>query len=430
MKTLLRSLSLSVLAALALPVFAEPAPAPAIANNPYTPVDNPNGTQAYVYVPVQTAAGAYELVTMDPSRNPIAPVGTPFVFKSLNAKTPPSGSLGIAVSQDGSTLYVTDGNNNFYVLSGGESPQQLGQLPPLSPSPKVTPQMNALALSPDGKTVYITDYANNAIYVVDVSTPTAPKLLSIISEGSPTATTMAPFGIAADPRSAQQGFVYVVNSGSTGVPTGIQTPATLSVIEPNGSLSPNPLTLGAISPYPTGIALVNSGTNEYAYVTTQTGGYVSVIDVTDPATPSQISSIPTWPMPAMTDGYFLVGVAANANNTRVYVADCQGQGGSSQLGSVHVIDVAKQSIINTIQVSTPEKSATNCPFGIAVLPTQASSLPMVFIDTANYGNSPSVQGSRSLQYFQDTKTGTPTIQSSAPFPDGGTAIQELGDFAG
>ena len=181
----------------------------------------------------------------------------------LSPKTPatvssgPSGTMAVAVSPDGKSVYVADGFHFIYQFDVGAG----GQLVAKSPA-KVTAGFNPydVIVSPDGKTVYTANHGDGTVSEFDVGA-------GGVLPPNPTATIAAgtnPYGLAVTPDGHN---VYAVNNGS----------ATVSEFDvgTGGALaahSPATITTGT---GPRQVAITPDGHSLYVTNTGAVGGTVS-----------------------------------------------------------------------------------------------------------------------------------------------------------
>lgn len=279
MKTLLRSLSLSVLAALTLPAFVSAA------------------VDTFVYTPVTLKDGSVYLFATDFQEPDVT------VLPSLipTAKK----NVGIAVVDQ--LVCVSDGGGEVYLFFGGPS---LVKGPTFSlPAAPNAPAINAIALSPDRRTLYASDYNNGLVYRVDISNPTMPHI------DPPLSGFTYPLGMVVNPKT---GDVFVVNSvnGQNGFVSVIDK-RTFTIEKTTIPVGESPL----------GIAVSQDGNT--VYVTNEQSSTVSVIDVSQ-GSPYDVKTIflPSGSTPA--------GIAVIPGNGSIIVANSAG-GTASSPSSAYLI---------------------------------------------------------------------------------------------
>lgn len=243
-----------------------------------------------------------------------------------------SGPLELAVSPDGTRVYVTNSTISRLSVIDTVTNTRLTTIP-------VGGGPEQVAVSPNGSRAYVTNRISNSVSVIDTATNTVLTSVSL-SFGA------APKGVAVNPISPR---VYVANSGAD----------TVSVID-----SGTNTVVATISGFqvPTGIAASPDGSR--VYVTNDGRGDVSVINT---ATNSIVGTI--------TVGLKPQGVAFNPSGSRAYVANYLAN-------SISVIDTSAGVVTATITgVSNPQAVASS-PDGSRAYVTARFSNAVVVIDTA------------------------------------------------
>jgi YVTN family beta-propeller protein len=165
-----------------------------------------------------------------------------------------TGPLGVAVTPDGSKVYVT---SNF-----------LDRQPNLSVIDTATNAVSTtitgidrpvgVAVTPDGRKVYVADEVANSVAVIDTATNAVTATIPVGSN---------PLGVAVNPDGSK---VYTTNSGN------IFAAGTVSVIDTaTNTMIGSPITVGTI---PFGVAVTRDGSK--VYVANEDDNTVSVIDTT------------------------------------------------------------------------------------------------------------------------------------------------------
>lgn len=255
---------------------------------------------------------------------------------------------GVAVNPSGTKVYVTCTEDT------PSAPPDTGIVSVISTATNtiiatvpVGLRPEGVAVTSDGKKAYVANSFSGTVSVIDTSTNTVTTTINVGGE---------PHGVAVNPEGAE---VYV---------TRWDTPFVVSVID----TATNTVTASVnVGDYPKGIAVTPDGAE--VYVVTQNG--VCVIDT---ATSTVVTRVPVenWPFGVavtpdgskvyvtdswnkcvcidttsntVTDtievGWTPQGVAVTPDGTEVYVANAAS-------GTVSVIDIATNTVINTVDVGT------------------------------------------------------------------------------
>jgi hypothetical protein len=184
---------------------------------------------------------------------------------------------------------------------------------------------NIVGLAVSGKYAYLADGANNNIYVVDISNPSSPSIVSTIAPGWSTTQNVT----------VQGNYLYAINSGTTTCGTLAGTTDAFKIYDISNPASP---TLKNSS---TTIALACAQwvqvSGRYAYVTmgNATGGNkLQIIDISDPTTPATVTNISTGTSPS---GLFIAGKYAyitNQASATLQFFDISNPSSPSSLGTV------------------------------------------------------------------------------------------------
>ncbi|HEX3430213.1 MAG TPA: YncE family protein [Rhizomicrobium sp.] len=216
---------------------------------------------------------------------------------------------GVAVSPDGSTLYVTvycGGNGiNGSVFVINTATQAVTAMIPVGVEPYYP------AVSPDGSKVYVPNLFSGTVSVINTASNSVTATISV--GGTPDAIAISPDGTQ----------VYVSNSAENDV--------SVINVASNTVIATIPVGQG-----PYGLAFSPNGSN--VYVANQGGG-VSVINVASQTVTATINV-----------GSGTVGVSLTPDGSRVYVEDYAVNGGSGGSGTVSVIDAANNTVTAQIPV--------------------------------------------------------------------------------
>jgi YVTN family beta-propeller protein len=311
--------------------------------------------------------------------------------------------LGVAVSPDGSTVYVANELDGVSVIDTATNTVTATVPAGFTPF--------RLAVTPDGSKVYVTDAGAgaNTVSVIDTATNTMTATIPVGPRPEGVAVTPVQRKREAErergsgggrEREPDRSKVYVANNGAN----------TLSVIDTATNTVIATITVGS---NPLGVAVTpvqrereaerergSGGGRERepdrskVYVTNQGDNTVSVIDT---ATNTVTATIPVGSGPS--------GVAVTPDGTKVYVANAFFGFGTN----VSVIDAATNTVIATIPAGSAPGNVAVTPDGRRVYVTNFQSNNVSVIDTA-------------------TNTVTATIPVGGQ--PGGVAIQPAPRFAG
>jgi YVTN family beta-propeller protein len=269
---------------------------------------------AFAFAGVLGSAQSLAQSAYIPAHDIVSVINT--VTNAVVATVPIPGQLGrgVAVSPDGSKVYVTTVPANAVTVIDTKTNSMLANIP-------VEIGPFGVAMSPDGTSVWVTS--------VTIGGPSAVTEINAANN-----TILGVLGIVGEPRG-----VAVAPNGETYV----------AIQDVNAVVAINPA-LGIDASYvvasPTGIAVSPDGTK--VYVTNEGGSNtVSVIDTTANAV---TATIPVGDTPA--------GVAVSPDGSKVYVAN---QGFSTPGNTVSVIDTTTNTVTATISVG-------NLPIGVSVTP--------------------------------------------------------------
>jgi YVTN family beta-propeller protein/autotransporter-associated beta strand protein len=247
---------------------------------PQTAVFSPDGRFAYV-----AAIGSGEVDVIDVvSRNVVATI--------------PVGGLpaALALSADGSSLYVTSGFGNSAIVISTATNHVVGS--PIA----VGTNANGIAVSPDGTRIYVTNEGSASVSIIDAA---SKAVIGTIAVGN------SPYGITLSPDGSR---IYVANQGGT----------SLSVIDAG---SQSVVATVPVAGFPLSITVSPDGSR--IYVTNQVNQLV-VID----ATTSTVLATVALPSPSM-------GVTVTPDGSRAYITTAQG---------FYVLDTATNAIVTSPSV--------------------------------------------------------------------------------
>ncbi len=317
-------------------------------------VSNSNGTDSKLatvnVVPKGSPAPSYAFIT-NINSNTVSVINT---GNNTFTATVPTGinPLGVAVSPDGTKVYVTNAN--------------YGRRGTVSVIDTVTKKVTAtvdlgdkyypcgIAATSDGKKLYVASRDINAVSVIDTATNTV------------TATVPAgkwPMGVAATPDGKK---VYVTNRYSNTVSViDIATNTVIATVKTESG--------------PCGVTVNPAGTK--IYVANCESNTISIID-TSSNTVTATVPVEEWPM----------GVSVSPDGKKVYVAN-------GRSNNVSVIDTATKTVIAAVKVGEN-------PYGIAVTPDGTK------VYVANCGNDDDLGKTVSII---DTATNTVTARVNTGF---------------
>jgi YVTN family beta-propeller protein/VCBS repeat-containing protein len=296
----------------------------AVGSNPSWLAVSPDGARAYVS---NLFDGTVSVI--DTATNTV--IDTDAGVAGVNAISVGGSAWDMALSPDGTRLYVTKQNNSTvsvidtttYTLVDAD-PAAAG-VNPIS----VGGQPWGLAVSPDGTRVYVTSRTTNTVAVIDTATntlidtdPGTAGVTPITVGGQPLDAAVSPDGTRLYVANWSDGTVSVIDTAAYGV---IDTdPATAGT---------TPITVGG---QPAAVAVSPDGARVYV---TNFNGTVAVVDT---ATNSLVDTNPgTAGVNPITVGGQLQGVAVSPDGDRLYVTDIQGD-------RVSVIDTATNTIVERV----------------------------------------------------------------------------------
>jgi hypothetical protein len=280
---------------------------PVLVGNTSTNISTPysvyvQGRYAYVANEGSSTLGIYDI------SNPASPVSVSN-FSTGGSSTPYS------VYVSGRYAYVAEyGSRNLgiYDVSNPASPVSVGSI-----STGATSNPDGVYVS--GHYAYVTSVGTNKLTIYDVSNPASPVLVGTASCGT------NPFTVY-----VQGNYAYVVSNSNGIYVIDISNPADPVLTGTTGIPGAGP------SPY----SVYVSG--RYAYVADENTGYLTVVDVSTPASPTVVGSVPTGSNP---ESVFVSGryaYVANEGSSTLQVFDLGGsyiqqlQAGSTETGTLQV----------------------------------------------------------------------------------------------
>jgi YVTN family beta-propeller protein len=272
--------------------------------------------------------------------------------------------VGIAVSSDGKTVYVT----NLYS-------DTLSVINTAKNTVKATVKVGRypFGVAVAGSYVYVTNSEDGTVSVISKYTN---KVVSTLEVGK------WPVGIVSSGR-----YLYVTNNDND----------TVSVIDSATRKVTNTVKVGG---YPIGIAVNSAGTKVYVACGYEDNGTISVIDTTKNNVTATVN-VGGWPF----------GVAVNPAGTRVYVTN-------EEDGTVSVINTATNKVIATVKVGyeplgisvTPDGKKIYVANGASGTVSVINAATNTVIDTMNVGLFPTAFGQ-----FIGVKTGVKKVLPVAAF---------------
>ena len=238
----------------------------------------------------------------------------------------------IAVSPDNSIAYVANSGSNTISVISTASDAVVNTI-------SVGHDPTGVAFSPTGRFAYVTNGGDSTVSVITVASNTVTKVISSGLGSQPQSVAFSPNG----------GFAYVVNGASVSI--SVISAASNSVVS---------TIYGITDVYPGAIAFdPDQSLYPQAYLADD---YSSMtVKVVSTATNQIIGNLPysfCWPH----------ALAFNPTGSTTYVVTGCSDGGSSNAGSIVVVDVASGDIVTTIPVGNIGSS----PQGVAFSPDGAT----------------------------------------------------------
>ncbi len=226
--------------------------------------------------------------------------------------------VGVAVTQDGTRVFVTDQSSNALLVIDTATNSVIATVTVgLGRTPR------GVAVNSAGTRVYVANLGSNSVSVLETVTNT---VIATVLVGT------RPLGVAVNPAGTR---VYVANSGNNIVSV-IDADTNVVIAAVSVGLSPQGL---VVTPDGKRVYVTNQGSQGLRPVP----GSVSVLET---VTNTVIATVPV--------GTIALGVAVNPAGTRVYVTN---QGSNS----VWVLDVASNTVVAVVPVGAG-------PYGVSVKP--------------------------------------------------------------
>ena len=269
------------------------------------------------------------------------------------ATIPAGPSAGIAVSSDGSRVYVTNGTHEVGVIDGTTRTLIATITLPHGPF--------SYALNPAGTRLYASMNEHNTVNQVAVIDTSANSVLATVTVGQgPTNLAVTPDGKWAYVENSGEGTVSVIDTATNTAVAKIGTPGGaigggMVAVNPQGTrvyatiadsnrlwvidtATKSLLTTISTGVYPQGVAVGPTGARVYVSNHRNSPPTVSVIDAT---TDTVITTVPVGPNPQ--------GVGVTPDGARVYVAN-SGADANFTGHTVSVIDTTTNTVVDTVTV--------------------------------------------------------------------------------
>ena len=264
-----------------------------------------------------------------------------------------NGPVGVAVSPDGTTAYVTNTADSTVSMIDTATNT-------VTTTITVGSAPNSVAVSPDGATAYVTSANDDTVSVIDTATNTVTATIAV--GFNPRAVAVSPDGATAYVTNSLDSTVSMIDTATNTVvatvPVGLYPHAV--AVSPDGATA-------YVVTYPNGpdaVSVLDTATNTVIATITvgdQTLGVAVSPDGTrayvtnaDDDTVSVIDTTTNTVVAAITVGDFPIGVAVSPDGTRAYVTNTPD-------GTVSVIDTTTNTVVATVTVGV-------IPIGVAVSP--------------------------------------------------------------
>ena len=319
-----------------------------VGDQPYGVAVSPNGTKVYVTSRLfLDVTDSWEGDTVEIGTVSVIDTATNNVTASVNVGVGPQG---VAVSPDGTKVYVTNEGSDTGAISTVSVIDTATNTVTATVNVGIRPR--GIAVTPDGTKVYVMNYGSNNISIIDTANDTV------------TATVNAenPWGIAISPDRTK---VYVTNNGEN-----------VSVIDTATNTVTGTVSVGGLLD---GVAVSPDGTKVYVtngWYKGDDGPYyaldIGTVSVIDTATNTITATVGVGSIPS--------GVAVSPDGTKVYVTNFGSE-------NVSVIDAATNTVTASVNVGS-------MPIGVAVTPAPEPEIQRTQITTSESASDPHIYGDR------------------------------------
>ncbi len=302
---------------------------------------------------VQISDGVNAAVTVEVDGLPIAPGTLVETAAVLTDGTPIDGVAGI----DGATMYVTNGSDS--IVGGGKLKVIDTSTNTITATLDIGGTTDGVAISPDGSVVYVVDADDRTLSLVDTASNTVITTIADLPV-NPRKVAVSPDGtrLYLVSNNDSQGFT-VIDTGDNSVVTTVDLDARDLAVSPDGTrvylaqdtavAVVDTATNAIIASIPVGsttfqggVAVNSDGSRVYA--TNQDDDTVSVIDT---STNTVVATVAVGSAPA--------NLAVSPDDSVVYVPNLEA-------GTVSVIDTASNTVISTVSVGTLGFGVANVAF--------------------------------------------------------------------
>ena len=302
---------------------------------------------------VQISDGVNAAVTVTVDGLPIAPGTLVETAAVLTDGTPIDGVAGI----DGATMYVTNGSDS--IVGGGKLKVIDTSTNTITATLDIGGTTDGVAISPDGSVVYVVDADDRTLSLVDTASNTVITTIADLPV-NPRKVAVSPDGtrLYLVSNNDSQGFT-VIDTGDNSVVTTVDLDARDLAVSPDGTrvylaqdtavAVVDTATNAIIASIPVGsttfqggVAVNSDGSRVYA--TNQDDDTVSVIDT---STNTVVATVAVGSAPA--------NLAVSPDDSVVYVPNLEA-------GTVSVIDTASNTVISTVSVGTLGFGVANVAF--------------------------------------------------------------------
>ncbi|MBB4424729.1 YVTN family beta-propeller protein/autotransporter-associated beta strand protein [Bradyrhizobium sp. CIR48] len=269
------------------------------------PIGSPIGTSAYPHSAVFSADGRFAyVVAMSGAVEVIDVAG-----RTVVATIPVAGlTAGLALSPDGSSLYVTSSSGGSVTVISTATNLVVGSPIAVGVAPF------GVVVSPDGTRAYVANQGSANISIIDAASKTV--IGTVAAGSSPSGITMSPDGSR----------IYVANQSSGSV----------SVID---AVSQSVVTTVSVSGLPLSVAVSPDGSR--IYVATQSNQLVVINAVTNTVTAS------------VTLSGFSIGVTVTPDGSRAYITTGHGY---------YVMDTATDTILSSVTMPIADNGNAGTAF--------------------------------------------------------------------